>query len=243
MRVLAALSQVALALAGLWSMVSFTLVMLGDGSVGWLLLGWFALPVTAVVWPAVLGSWWTWPFYLLLLVGTVISVASESDTGKQQDDVEELPGGFTAGVGTPGLLYSSNPLPPEIHGEDQVAKGLCVFMEPALLSSELPSSEASGPSRSPPLGFKMTRNGIWTLNPDGTLYSHIDWDQTEKLVITRHDDRGVRWLLRGSYNVGQEFRVLDVEPAQSTSQAFVDLLQEKGIEIDNRLPSTGGPDV
>lgn len=236
MRVLEGLAQAALGLAGLWSMITFTLVMLGEGSFGWLLLGWFALPITAVVWPAILGAWWVWLFYVIVAVGLIVSAVVESKSSRQVEEGEdaELPGGFAPGVLRPGLLYSSDPLPPSIHEENQIAKGTCAFKEPSLMFSE-------GPSGSPPLGFKMTRNAIWTLNPDGTLYSRVDWDQLEKLVV-RTDGDETRWLLRGSY-LGHEFRILDVVPSPSTAQAFLDLLREKGIEADTRTARPEGPDL
>ena len=58
----------ALMAAGLLSMVSFTLAMLAEGEIGWLAVGWFAGPVTVIVWPAILGAWWTGWFYGVLVV-------------------------------------------------------------------------------------------------------------------------------------------------------------------------------
>lgn len=52
----------------LWSALTFTVAMFVTGQIGWLIVGWFAIPVTVIVWPILLGAWWTWPFYIALVV-------------------------------------------------------------------------------------------------------------------------------------------------------------------------------
>jgi hypothetical protein len=149
---------------------------------------------------------------------------------------EKLPGGYTEGQCPPGTLYISDPLPPRCHSQDQVARGVCFFTGQLLISG-------GGPQQSPMLGFKMTRDAIWTLNTDGTLYQEVPWSDIRRLVI-RED---ASWAFRGSF-VRHEFMVLKVEPSWDTVQAMLDLAVERGIEFevvkeppDNEAEQTSKP--
>lgn len=53
----------------LLSGVTFTIAMLATGEIGWLVVGWFAIPITALVWPAILGAWWSPWFYVVVVLG------------------------------------------------------------------------------------------------------------------------------------------------------------------------------
>lgn len=132
-----------------------------------------------------------------------------------------LPGGFQPGTMKDGLLYDSKELPQRIHQQDQVTQGVCAFKGPAT---------GGGPSGSPPLGFKLTRDAIWTLNPDGTLYEEVLWSNVRRLEVRDSGDNSV-WSLKGTF-IRAEFMILQVEPSPGTAQALVDLVREKGIEVD-----------
>lgn len=68
------LAAIALAALGLLSIVTFSVRMLAEGELVWLIGGWFAGPVTIIVWPAVSGLPWAGWFYGVLVVAGGIGI-------------------------------------------------------------------------------------------------------------------------------------------------------------------------
>lgn len=136
---------------------------------------------------------------------------------KQRSDL--LPGGFAPGTTAPNLLFNSETLPQRIHQQDQVSQGVCAFTGPVI---------GGGPAGSPGLGFKMTREAIWMLNPDGSLYHEVPWSDVNRLEIHMSGSGG--WRFRGTF-FDHEFMVLRVEPSEGTAQALIDLCGDKGVEV------------
>lgn len=226
-----ALASVVGTIYGVACLVGYAMI-----SVGWLIAAIVIFPLIPFYPLVVLAKYRVWPGVgwlglVSLILGAIAFRDDESTSAPRARRArlpETLPGGYLPGQIKGGLLYKSDPLPPDIHGQDQVAKGLCAFKLPVMAFS-------NGPSGSPPLGFKMTRDAIWTLNTDGSLYEKVTWDQIHGLVIDQEETDNVRWWFRGTF-VHAEFMMLDVEPSAEDSQSLLGLAQEKGIPIEVKKP-------
>ena len=63
-------------LAGIFSLITFSVAMIQTQSWVWLLGGWFIAPVTALVWPALAGYDWTLTFYVLAGVAFLVQLSA-----------------------------------------------------------------------------------------------------------------------------------------------------------------------
>lgn len=72
-------TAVVLGALGLLSIVTFSVRMLAEGELGWLVVGWFAGPVTMIVWPAVSGLPWAGWFYVVLVLAGGVGAWAEAE--------------------------------------------------------------------------------------------------------------------------------------------------------------------
>src|SRR5207245_9640710 len=73
------------------------------------------------------------------------------------------------------VLRISAPLPRQIHDEDAVALGIGYFRP------MLPTDP-----KSPLLNIKVTRQAIWVLNADNTLYARVGWEEATSAQKDAH---------------------------------------------------------
>jgi hypothetical protein len=123
--------------------------------------------------------------------------------GRRRDrdrEPESLPGGHSLSQAGRGLLFMTDPLPMEAHAEPALALGVAAFTSQMLLSG--------GPTGSPLLNFKAAESGVYTLNPDGTMYEKVGWGDVTRW--SRDAETGV-FFLSGAF-VMCEFMTLKLEP-------------------------------
>lgn len=64
--------------------VTFTLSMLATGNIVLLLIGWFAIPITVLVWPAMAGALWIPVYYVALVLGMAFFAWGTSEQELEQ---------------------------------------------------------------------------------------------------------------------------------------------------------------
>ncbi len=72
----------------------------------------------------------------------------------------------------------------------------------------------------PLLNFKVTADSIWMLNPDGTLYCRVGWDQVKRASLDAETDV---WTLRGGF-FDHSFGRLRLEPMADYRGALAEVL-------------------
>lgn len=161
--------------------------------------------------------------WVVLAVVAVVVLSRRGSRNERSDTgaVDPASGGRSAQETAGTLVHAENP-PQEMHEDEALAMGVARFE--ALLQGHPPS---------PLCNFKATNHALWTINPDGSLYTKVEWSD----CVVAGPNGDASWTITGKF-MHDMFRWLHLQPMSQWAEPLAELLAKK---VRVREPSEDPP--